>query len=146
MPRALTSLRDHQAVLEIDLDDPAHPAEDQQDPVADRDRATRQAGAGAARDERDTGIGARANDAFHLDGAPWQYRDRRQLSLAALRVGTVGSECGRIGEDMPLAADQTQPSNQLTADLHRGSVPNRSACAMPAARAQPIAIFCVRLY
>ena len=52
--------------VEIDLEHPVHARERDHDPLGDRQRAAGEAGAGAARDERDAVCRTGAHDRLHL--------------------------------------------------------------------------------
>ena len=61
-----TGLDDDPLALEVDLEDPVHPGERDDDAVRDRQRSAGEPRAGAARDEGHAGAGAEPEDRLHL--------------------------------------------------------------------------------
>ena len=64
--RFVTPARRRLAAVEVDLEDAVHARERDHDALGDRQRAAREAGAGAARDERDARVVAEPDDGLHL--------------------------------------------------------------------------------
>ena len=59
-------LDDDPLALDVDLEDPVHPRDRDDDAVRDRQRATREPGAGSARDERDAVPRAQPENRLHV--------------------------------------------------------------------------------
>jgi hypothetical protein len=91
-------LDDNALGLEVDLEDPVHPGERDHDAVGDRQRAPREPGAGAARDERDPLAVARAHDRLHLGRRGGQRDEGGERAPAGEAVAVVDLELRRLGE------------------------------------------------
>ena len=77
---------------EIDLEDAVHPRERDDDPIGDREGAAGEAGAGAARDERDALAGADADDRPHLGGRAGEDDELGRGAPAREPVAVVDAE------------------------------------------------------
>ena len=85
-------LDDDALALEVDLEDPAHPGDGDDDPVRDGERAAGEAGAGAARDERDPVARAEPEHGLHLVRRAREHDARGLRAPAGEAVAVVGRE------------------------------------------------------
>ena len=96
-------------VLAVDLEDPVHRGERDRQRALDPGRAARQAGAGAARDDRHAELAAEADE----------LGDLARLRREGHRAGQPGLEVGRLVAPVALAVDRVgqQPQvRELVAD------------------------------
>ncbi len=101
------------AVLEVDLQDPLHPREDDQHAVLDRQRAAREARARPAGDPRHLDARAGGDDLPHLLGGAGQHgRGRRDVVLQQA-VRLVGAQLVLVRVDPLVAEDPAQLRDQL---------------------------------
>ena len=89
-------LDDDPLAREIDLEDPVHPCDRDDDPLRHGQRAARETGAGTARDERDALAGAEAQHRPHLVGRARQDDTRRLRAPAREPVALVGRQVLRL--------------------------------------------------
>ena len=80
----------HGAVIEVDLADALELAEAEQHRVGQRQRAARQRGAGAARNDLDALLETVFQHLRHLRGRVRQHHDHRRLAIGGQTVGLVG--------------------------------------------------------
>ena len=85
-------LDDHALALEVDLEDPAHPRDGDDDPVRDGKRAAGEARPGAARDEGDAVARAQPKHRLHLLGRARKHDARGLRAPAREPVAVVGRE------------------------------------------------------
>ena len=113
-------------VLRVDLADPFHAVEGQQDAVGQRDRCAREAGAAATGHHRHLELAGQLQDLGHLAGGPGKHdgpgdnRHRRER----LVVGVVGVD-GLTHDHMVLADGLTQLFQELGHGMghpHLGSI------------------------
>ena len=139
-------LRDHAAVLEVDLEDPVELAEPQHDPVGERQSAARERGAGAARHDLDPLGIAQAQDLGHLRGGLGQHDRHRHRAVGREAIALIGAQLV-LGRDHPLARhDLPQAQHDLRAlgerrrvglrHAHRGG-PLAAAGPLPGRRIAP---------
>ncbi len=86
-------LDDDALALEVDLEDPVHPRERDDDPVGDRQRAAREPGARAARDERDALPRAEPDDRLDVLGRAREHDGGGLRAPAGEPVAVVVASC-----------------------------------------------------
>ena len=90
---------------EVDLEDPVHPRERDDDSLRNGQRAAGQPGAGAAGDERHAFAGADADDALHLGGRAGEDDELRHRAPAREPVAVVDAELLGLRDHVPGADD-----------------------------------------
>ena len=111
-------LDDDALVVQVDVDDPPHPRQDDQHAVLHRKRAARQARARSARDRRHAGVVTRLDDAPHLVRIPGQHRGARHDRVLQQPVGLVRAQLVLVREDVLVAADLGQLGDQLVGGIY----------------------------
>ena len=112
---------DHDArVGEIDIEDAVEPTQADHDPARDWQRAAAQAGARAARHERNPLAVADAYDALDFGGRGGQHDGGGQYPKVGQAVALVGMELARLGDQALAADDRAQFVDDLL--LHRRSL------------------------
>ena len=94
-------LDDHALALEVDLDDPVHPREGDDDAVRDGQRAAREARSRPARDEGDAVAGAEPQHRLHLGGGAGEHDAGGLRAPAGQPVAVVRRELLRLGDHEP---------------------------------------------
>ena len=90
---------------EVDLENPLHPGERDDDAVGDRERAAGEAGAGAAGDERYALAGADPDDPLHLCRRAGEDDELRHRAPAREPVAVVGPQLLRLADHVGGADD-----------------------------------------
>src|SRR4029450_10280483 len=104
-------------VLEVDLDDPPQPRQDDQDPLLVRKRASGETGARPPGDPWNPGLEARAHALSDLLGRAGEHDRAWRNPILEEPVGLVGPELVRMRDDMLVACDLTQSLDQQV-DVH----------------------------
>ena len=103
------------AVGVVDLEHPVELGHAEQDRVADRHRAARQRGAGAARHDLDLMVLAVAQDGGDLLDRLGQHDDQRHLAVGRQRVAFVGAHAVEIVDHALARHDRLQRGHDLAA-------------------------------
>ena len=101
-------LHRHPLVRDVDIEDAVEAGQGDHEPAGDRQRAARQTGAVAARDERDPGPRAEPHDRLHFRRGRGQHDRRRRFAQMGQRVALVGQQLERILEDVRVADNPPQ--------------------------------------
>ncbi len=121
--------------LEVDLEDAGHARERDHDPVGDGQRAAREPGAGAARDEGNAFPVTGADDGLHVLGRARQDDERGERAPAGEAVAVVDTKLGGVGDHV-LAAEGVL---QLACQPVRQHAPSIAACFRSSGRGRSCA-------
>ena len=88
------------------------------DPVRDREGATGEAGARAARDERDAVARTETQHRLHLLGRPREHDAGRLCAPAREAVAVVGRELLGLGDDVVVAERVPEVADELRSERH----------------------------
>ena len=91
------------------------PREHDQHTLGDRQRATRQAGAGPARDQWNLGLVARSDHAVDLLGAAGKHRRDGDLAVVRQAVRAIRGQLMGVRQHVLVAADRLQLGDELQA-------------------------------
>jgi hypothetical protein len=112
-------------VVEVDVDDGAHPAQADHDAVSNRERTARKSCAGAACDEWHIALRTGADDPCHLLSRRREHDRRRRDATTGETVARVGLQCSRLGDDALVADGGAQTMQQRTVKHAKPSPPPR---------------------
>ena len=127
-------LDDDALALEVDLEDPVHPRERDDDAACHRRGAAGEAGAGAARDERHALPVTRAKHGLHVLGRAGKDDELGDGAVPGEPVALVDAELLRLGDDVRGAERRPQLGDEGGGQAH--AIESRAACRR-SARLQP---------
>ena len=113
------------AVGVVDLEHAVELAHAQQDRVADRHRAARQRGAGAARHDLHAAVLAIAQDRGDLGHRLGQHHDQRHLAIGRQRVALVGTHAVEVVDHALARHDGAQRGDDLGPAGENGGIERR---------------------
>ena len=118
-------LDDDALAPEVDLDDPVHPGDRDDDPVGDRKRSTGEPGAGAAGDEGNPIAGTQPQHGPNLVGRARQHHARRLRAPAREPVAVVRREPLGLRDHVHVAECPAQILDEAGRKRHAGDPTGR---------------------